>query len=82
MKAYVYHDGKRYCVRCTPVDVFTQGKTLDEAVMNVKEAVALHLEDPEARCGLPKDASLLMIPSGGALRRHGAERNRQRRGVG
>ena len=40
IKAYIYSDGKHYCVRCSPVDVFTQGKTLDEAVKILDQNVA------------------------------------------
>lgn len=61
VKAYVYHDGQRYCVRRAPIDVFTQGDTLDEAVRNVREAVALHLEDAGARGSLPKRPTLLIF---------------------
>jgi len=61
VKAYVYFDGKNYCVRCSPVDVFTQGKTIDEAVKNAQEAVALHLEDGANRQGLIKNPSLFIV---------------------
>lgn len=43
VKADIYFDGKYWCARCLDIDVFTQGKTLDELVKNLKEAVALHL---------------------------------------
>ena len=43
VKADIYFDGKYWCARCLDVDVFTQGKTLDQLVRNLKEAVALHL---------------------------------------
>lgn len=33
-----------YTAECMEMAVVTQGRTLDEAVMNLKEAVALHLE--------------------------------------
>ncbi len=33
-----------YSVECMEIAVVTQGRTLDEAVTNLKEAVALHLE--------------------------------------
>ena len=45
IKAEIYFDGEYYCARTLDIDVFTQGKTLDEAVKNLKEAVALHMED-------------------------------------
>jgi predicted RNase H-like HicB family nuclease len=35
----IWHDGEYYCARCMDFDVFTQGKTLDEAVKNLKEAL-------------------------------------------
>jgi len=47
VKAEIYHDGKYYCGRCLDFDVFTQGKTLDEIVLNLKEAIQLHFEDDE-----------------------------------
>ena len=43
IKTDIYFDGKYWCARCLDVDVFTQGKTLDELVRNLKEAVSLHL---------------------------------------
>jgi predicted RNase H-like HicB family nuclease len=44
IKAKIYFDGEYYCARTFDIDVFTQGKTYDEVVKNLKEAVALHLE--------------------------------------
>ena len=45
IKADLYFDGEDYCARTLGIDVFTQGKTIDETIENLKEAVALHLED-------------------------------------
>ncbi|MEA2075935.1 MAG: type II toxin-antitoxin system HicB family antitoxin [Euryarchaeota archaeon] len=45
IKAEIYFDGEYYCARCLNIDVFTQGKSLDEALKNLREAVSLHLED-------------------------------------
>ena len=45
IKAEIYHDGEFYCARCIDFDVFTQGKSLDELVHNLKEAIQLHFED-------------------------------------
>ena len=47
IKAEIYHDGEYYCGRCLDFDVFTQGKTLDELVQNLKEAIQLHFEDDD-----------------------------------
>jgi len=41
IKAETYFDGEYYCARCLNIDVFTQGKSLDEALKNLREAVAL-----------------------------------------
>jgi len=45
IKAEIYFDGEYYCARCLDIDVFTQGKTIDEVIKNLKEAVSLHIED-------------------------------------
>ena len=44
IKADIYHDGDFFCGRCIDFDVFTQGKSLDELVKNLKEAIELHFE--------------------------------------
>jgi predicted RNase H-like HicB family nuclease len=49
IKAEIYFDGEYHCARCLNIDVFTQGKTLDEAVKNLRDAVSLHLEDEELK---------------------------------
>jgi len=49
IKAEIYFDGECYCARCLSIDVFTQGKTLDEAMENLREAVRLHLEEDELK---------------------------------
>jgi len=43
VKAEIYLDGEYYCARTLNIDVFTQGRTIDEAIENLKEAVSLHL---------------------------------------
>lgn len=40
-----YHDGDSCCARGIGADVFTQGKTFEESLENIKEAVALHFEE-------------------------------------
>ena len=41
----IVHKGERYYVaECVEIAVVTQGKTLDETLENLREAVALHLE--------------------------------------
>ena len=41
----IYKGEKYYVAECLDLSVVTQGKTLDEAVANVREAIELHLED-------------------------------------
>jgi predicted RNase H-like HicB family nuclease len=62
VKAIIYHDGEQYCGKCLEIDVFTQGKTVDEVIKNLEEAVSLHLVgvDP-ATYGLAKEPSLLIM---------------------
>jgi predicted RNase H-like HicB family nuclease len=39
------HKGERYYVaECVDLPVVTQGRTLDETVRNIREAIELHLE--------------------------------------
>jgi hypothetical protein len=45
VKFEIYNDGEHWCARGIGVDIFTQGKTLDELMGNVKEAVELHFDE-------------------------------------
>lgn len=49
VKFEIYSDGKFWCARGIGVDIFTQGKTLDELMTNVREAVELHFEEEIAK---------------------------------
>jgi len=49
VKFEVYNDGEYWCARGIGVDVFTHGKTLDELMDNIKEAVEVHFEEINAR---------------------------------
>ena len=44
LKAYVYKSDTHFVANCLNIAVVTQGKTLDEAMRNLQEAVGLHLE--------------------------------------
>ena len=62
IKAKIYFDGKFYCAKCLELDVFTQGKTVDETIENLKEAVNLHLEgNNPAQFGLSKEPGLFIM---------------------
>lgn len=68
VKVEAYHDGKYWCGRS--IDFFTQGKTLDELMKNVREAASLHFEETLAR----GDTLDLLVMSHTELRRgKGAE---------
>ena len=47
VKIEAYHDGEFWCARGIGESIFTQGKTFDELIENIKEAVALHFEEVE-----------------------------------
>ena len=45
VKFELYNDGDYWCARGIGVDIFTQGKTLDELMKNIKEAVEVHFDE-------------------------------------
>jgi predicted RNase H-like HicB family nuclease len=45
LKYVVYREGKYFVSQCLNVDVSSFGKTIDEAVTNLKDAVELYLKD-------------------------------------
>jgi predicted RNase H-like HicB family nuclease len=44
-KFEVYFDGEYWCARGIGADVFTQGRTMDELMGNIREAAALRFEE-------------------------------------
>lgn len=61
IKAYLYHGEDQYVAECVDIPVITQGKTLDEALKNLQEAVALHLEDEDLDAlGFAPDPNILI----------------------
>lgn len=46
--ATVWREGKWYVAQCLEVDVASQGKTEEEALLNLKEALGLHFQEPRA----------------------------------
>ena len=49
VKFEVYSDGRFWCGRGIGVDIFTHGRTLDELMATISEAVVLHFEEELAR---------------------------------
>jgi len=61
IKAFIKKSEKYYVAECLEIPVVTQGKTLDEAVSNLKEAVALHLEGEDLeQLGLVPNPTLII----------------------
>ena len=44
IQVHIYKGDKYYVAECLDLPVVTQGKTLDELVFNLKEAIGLQLE--------------------------------------
>jgi len=61
IKAFIRKGDTHYVAECLEIAVVTQGRTLDETIANLEEAIALHLEgeDP-ADFGLAPDPTLLV----------------------
>ena len=61
IKAFIRKGEKYYVAECLEIPVVTQGKTLDEVVGNLKEAVALHLEGEDLeQIGLVPNPALII----------------------
>lgn len=61
IKAFIRKGEKYYVAECLEIPVVTQGKTLDEAVANLKEAVALHIEGENLeQLGLAPNPTLII----------------------
>lgn len=46
--AAVWREGDWYISQCLEVDVASQGESEEEALANLKEALELHFEEPQA----------------------------------
>jgi predicted RNase H-like HicB family nuclease len=46
--ATIWREGAWYVAQCLEVDVASQGETEEEALANLKEALELHFEPPQA----------------------------------
>ncbi len=51
VKIDTYFDGEYWCAKGLSADIFTQGKTYDELLKNIREAVSLHFEDVISKGG-------------------------------
>jgi predicted RNase H-like HicB family nuclease len=56
----IFRGEKKFVADCMDLPVVTQGDTLDEVVANVREAIALHLEDEDlAELGFSEDPTIV-----------------------
>ena len=61
IKAFIRKGEKYYVAECLEIPVVTQGKTIDEVVANLREAVALHLEGEDLeQIGLAPNPTLII----------------------
>jgi predicted RNase H-like HicB family nuclease len=61
VKAFVRKGETHYVAECLDIAVVTQGQTLSEAVANLQEAVALHLEGENLEgLGLAPEPTILV----------------------
>ena len=58
VQVHIYKGDKYFVAECIDLPVVTQGKTLDELAENLKEAIALQLQDEN-----PADFDLVEKPS-------------------
>lgn len=47
-------EGEYWIGRCLEADIFTEGKSREEALKNLEEAVSLHFEHTEPPKGIPE----------------------------
>ncbi len=62
INAFIRKGEKYYVAECVEIGVVTQGKTVDETIANLREAVALHLENFDF-CNLHFDFSVRSLGS-------------------
>ena len=61
IKAFIRKGEQFYIAECIEINVVTQGKTLDETITNLQEAIALHLEGEDPReFGLEPNPHLIL----------------------
>ena len=61
IKSFLRKGENQYVAECLEISVVTQGRTLDETIANLREAVALHLENENpAEFGLTPNPTLLL----------------------
>ena len=62
--ATAWREGNWYVSQCLELDVASQGETEEEALANLKEAIELHFESPQAT--RPPEVRLIEVEVGAA----------------
>jgi predicted RNase H-like HicB family nuclease len=62
--AIVWKEGKTQVAWCPELDVASQGKNVEEALRNLREAVELYLEDEDAKIPVGKSPILTTLSVG------------------
>ena len=61
IQVVIYRGEKYYVGECIDFPVVTQGKSIDETIKNLREAISLHLEGEDlASLGIAKNPSILV----------------------
>ena len=60
----VWREGKWYVSQCLEIDVASQGESEEEALSNLKEALALYFEPP--RASRPPEVRMIEVEVGAA----------------
>ena len=59
--AVVWREEKLYVALCPELDVGSQGKSVEEALANLKEALELYLEDEDVKRPMKAEAPIVTI---------------------
>jgi len=70
----IYKGEKYYVAECVDLPIVTQGKTLDEAAENIRQAIDLHLEGEDLKdWDILPDFSISSSKETGATNIHGSD---------
>jgi predicted RNase H-like HicB family nuclease len=61
LSAVVRREGRLYVALCPELDVASQGKSVEEALANLKEALELYLEDEDVERPSESEVPLITI---------------------
>ena len=59
----VWQEGEWFVAQCLEADIASQGETEEEALENLREALKLHFEDPQAQAAPSVYAIEVEVPA-------------------